>query len=143
MFPDRETVTPDPSNRAQYSSSAEGHALRYGAEIDLTEENTSHGQVILLTGRGKKVLEVGSATGSMTRVLQERECRVTCIEIDPAAAEVGREFCERMVVGSIEKLDLPGLFAGELFDVVIFSDVLEHLVDPAATLCAVRPLLAP
>lgn len=126
-----------------YSSTTEGHALRYEATIDLAEKNTSHAQVISLTGRGKKVLEVGPATGSMTRVLQELDCRVTCIEVDPVAAEVAQKYSERMIVGSIEEMDLSETLPGEEFDVVIFSDVLEHLVDPAAVLRAARPLLAP
>lgn len=126
-----------------YSSSTEGHALRYEAKIDPAEENTSHAQVISLTGRGKKVLEVGPATGSMTKVLQELDCRVTCIEVDPVAAEVAQKYSERMIVGNIEEMNLSETFPGEEFEVVVFSDVLEHLVDPAATLRGVRPLLAP
>jgi hypothetical protein len=48
-----------------------------------------------------------------------------------------------MIVGSIEDLDLSETFGEEKFDVVIFSDVLEHLVDPSEVLRAVRPLIAP
>lgn len=127
----------------QFSSSTEGHALRYQAEIDLAEENTSHVQVILAAGSGKNVLEVGPATGSMTRVLRDRGCKVTCIEVDPAAAEIAAKHCDRMIVGSVEQLNLSETFGEERFDVVIFSDVLEHLVDPSRVLRAVRPLIAP
>jgi hypothetical protein len=33
--------------------------------------------------------------------------------------------------------------AGERFDLVVLADVLEHLMDPVAALCALKPLLAP
>ncbi|HEX2178850.1 MAG TPA: glycosyltransferase [Actinomycetota bacterium] len=127
---------------AEFSSSQEGHALRYAATIDLNEQNTSQTQMILLTGRDRKVLEVGPAMGDMTRVLSERGCRVTGLEIDPVAARIAEQFCERMIVGNIEQMDLDEVFGEERFDVILFSDVLEHLVDPAAVLAKVRGLLA-
>lgn len=129
--------------RAELSSGDEGHALRYQTNIDLNEKNTSQTQIILLTGRDKKVLEVGPATGDMSKVLTERGCRVTGLEIDPVAAKVGEQYCERMIVGDIERLNLPEFFGDEKFDVVLFSDVLEHLVNPSKVLVAVRSILAP
>jgi GT2 family glycosyltransferase/SAM-dependent methyltransferase len=121
----------------------EGQALRYKTEVDLAHNNTSQTHVVMLTGWGKKVLEVGPATGYVTKVLKERGCRVTGVEIDPAAAKIAEQFCERIIVGNIERLDLPSVFSGERFDVVLFADVLEHLVDPARVLREVRSILAP
>ncbi len=91
------------SPSAQFSNAESGHALRYQTHIDLNEENTSQTQIILLAGRNKKVLEVGPATGDMSKVLEERGCRVTGLEIDPVAAKVGEQYCERMIVGDIEQ----------------------------------------
>jgi len=134
----------DPTERgAEFSSSHEGHALRYQTRIDLKEKNTSQTQIILLAGRDKKVLEVGPATGDMTKVLRDRGCRVTGLEVDPVAAKVGEQYCERMIVGDIEQMDLAEFFGDERFDVVLFSDVLEHLVDPSKVLADVRSILAP
>jgi 2-polyprenyl-3-methyl-5-hydroxy-6-metoxy-1,4-benzoquinol methylase len=104
-----------------------------------------------LIGHSKRVLECGCATGYMSRVLAERGCRVTGVEIDPAAAEQARAFCERVVVGDLDEIDLvevlgvpgePGSCALP-FDVVVFGDVLEHLKDPLRVLRASRGLLAP
>jgi 2-polyprenyl-3-methyl-5-hydroxy-6-metoxy-1,4-benzoquinol methylase len=119
------------------------NAVRYHAEIDLSQKDTSQAQLIRLTGRNKDVLEVGPATGYVTKILQERGCRVSCIEIDPEAAEIAAPFTERMVVGNIETMDLPSTFAGNRFDVVTFGDVLEHLVDPLSVLIRVRDILTP
>jgi 2-polyprenyl-3-methyl-5-hydroxy-6-metoxy-1,4-benzoquinol methylase len=119
------------------------NALRYHVELDLSQKDTSHAYLIRLTGRNKHVLEVGPATGYVTKILQQRGCRVSCIEYDPEAAEVAAEFCERMVVGNVETLDLKSAFRKQRFDVVTFGDVLEHLLDPAAVLLRVKDLLTP
>ncbi|MGH2693162.1 MAG: class I SAM-dependent methyltransferase, partial [Actinomycetota bacterium] len=121
----------------------EGDALRYEAQVDLSETNTARTQLVLMTGENKKVLEVGPATGYITEALSERGCRVTGLEIDPAAAERSREFAERMIVGDIEAMDLEEQFGEERFDVVMYGDVLEHLVDPQKVLVETRSILAP
>ena len=118
-------------------------ARRYDSQVDLSNQNASHTQLVLLTGADNKVLEVGPATGYISRVLRERGCRVTCIEIDTAAAEQAKQYCERMIVGDIQELDLLDTFGDERFDVVMFGDVLEHLVDPESVLQNVREILAP
>jgi len=107
------------------------NSLRYHIEVDLSQENTSHSQLIRLTGRNKQVLEVGPATGYVTKVLQERGCRVWCIETGPEAAKVAAAFCERTVVANVETIDLMTPFPDERFDVVTFGDVLEHAPAPS------------
>jgi GT2 family glycosyltransferase len=87
------------------------------------------------------VLEVGPATGYITKVLKDRGCTVTGIEIDPAAAREAGRFADHMIVGDIEQLDLDGVLGGQRFDVVMFGDVLEHLIDPVAVLREIRSLL--
>ncbi len=117
--------------------------LRYEADVDLNNENSAHTQLILLTGKNKRVLEAGPATGCVTRVLKERGCSVTGIEIDEQAAAVAEPFCTRMIVGDVEKMDLSATFGEERFDVVTFGDVLEHLVNPDRVLEDTRHILAP
>lgn len=116
-------------------------ARRYHMSVDLANKNLSITYLILLTGRNKRVLEAGPATGYVTEALRARGCQVTAIEKDPAAAELAARFCERMVIADIEALDIASTFAGDQFDVVMFGDVLEHLVDPKTVLEKVRPLL--
>jgi GT2 family glycosyltransferase/2-polyprenyl-3-methyl-5-hydroxy-6-metoxy-1,4-benzoquinol methylase len=121
----------------------EGDALRYEATVDLSETNTARTQLVLMTGENKKVLEVGPATGYITKALRERGCRIIGLEIDSAAAKVSAEFAERMIVGNIEAMALEEVFGDELFDVVMYGDVLEHLVDPERTLVKTKSILAP
>jgi GT2 family glycosyltransferase/2-polyprenyl-3-methyl-5-hydroxy-6-metoxy-1,4-benzoquinol methylase/glycosyltransferase involved in cell wall biosynthesis len=118
-------------------------AGRYEVKVDLSNPNSSHTQLVLLTGEKKKVLDVGSATGYLSRALRDRGCAVTAVEVDPEAARLGQRFADRMIVGDIASLDLAATLGGERFDVVILGDVLEHLVDPAAVLERIRDRLAP
>ena len=117
--------------------------LRYDTRVNLSDKNNSHTLLVLLTGRNKKVLEVGPATGYVTQALAARGCRVTGIEINPEAAKVARPHCERMIIGSVEEIDFDETFAGEQFDVVIYGDVLEHLLDPEGVLRKTARVLAP
>jgi 2-polyprenyl-3-methyl-5-hydroxy-6-metoxy-1,4-benzoquinol methylase len=121
----------------------EAEEPRYDIEVDLSKKNTSQTQIVLLAGRDKDVLEVGPATGYVAKALRDRGCRVTGIEVDEEAAEVASQFCERMIVADVEDLDLEGVFPQQRFDVVIFGDVLEHLVDPEAVLIRTARVLAP
>ncbi|HHW43766.1 MAG TPA: class I SAM-dependent methyltransferase [Desulfotomaculum sp.] len=113
--------------------------FKYDGTIDL-RPGSAAAQVLVLVGKNKEVLEVGCATGYMSRVLVERNgCRVTGIELDPRGAEKAAAVCRRVICGDIESLDLPPELGP--FEVIIFGDVLEHLRRPEETLRRVRPLL--
>src|SRR2546427_4197341 len=118
-------------------------ATRYDSGIDLSNENNSHTLLIGLTGRDRTVLEVGPATGYMTRVLKDRGCRVTAIEIDADAGALAEPYCERLIVADVEQLDFNEAFGDQRFDVILFGDVLEHLRDPAAVLRKAAAYIAP
>lgn len=121
---------------------AAGEATRYDTGVDLSDPNLARTQLVLLTPGASNVLEVGPSTGYLTRVLRDRGCRVTGLEIDPVAAEHAARVADRMVVGDVESLDFEEAFGEERFDVVMFGDVLEHLVEPGATLRRAASLLA-
>jgi SAM-dependent methyltransferase/regulator of replication initiation timing len=97
--------------------------------------------VVRLVGTGKRVLELGCSTGYMSRILRDRGCRVIAVEQDAAAATRARQFCERVIVGDVEQLDLRRTLAKDRFDVVVAADVLEHLKDPLALLRALRSFI--
>ena len=64
-------------------------------------------KLLALVGQNKKVLEVGCAMGYQTRSLKEiQHCEVTGIEIDADAATHSGRYCDHMIVGDIETLDL-------------------------------------
>jgi 2-polyprenyl-3-methyl-5-hydroxy-6-metoxy-1,4-benzoquinol methylase len=116
---------------------------RYDFEkVDL-ESGSVHADVVRLVGGAPRVLELGPATGYMSRAFAAAGSTVVGIEIDPAMAERANEFCERVVVGDLDTLDLAAEFGEDRFDAIVAADVLEHLKDPLETLNRLRPLLKP
>jgi 2-polyprenyl-3-methyl-5-hydroxy-6-metoxy-1,4-benzoquinol methylase len=116
---------------------------KYDTMVDAGAENTSHVQMLQLVGGGKRVLDVGCATGYLARALVEQGCTVWGVEYDAQAAEQARSALADVLVGDLETLDLVGYFGVGRFDVVIFGDVLEHLRRPLDVLREARPLLVP
>jgi len=114
---------------------------RYDTDVDLSNRNNSHTLMVELVGGTKRVLDVGCATGYLAEALVERGCTVSGLEHDEKAAEVARPHLERLVVGDVETMDLPGAFGDERFDVIVFGDVLEHLRDPLSVLRGAGRLL--
>jgi 2-polyprenyl-3-methyl-5-hydroxy-6-metoxy-1,4-benzoquinol methylase len=111
-------------------------AFVYAADIDLDNSNDAHTLVVRMVGENKRVLELGCAEGSTTRVLRERGCRVTGIEMDPTAAETAAEFAERVIVDNLDTINFDAALGRERFDVIVAADVLEHLSDPVRCLRA-------
>lgn len=116
--------------------------MAYDYSIDITTENSSHTKLLKLVGKGKTVLEIGCATGYMTRYMKEElGCQVSCVEIDAESAEKARPYCREMVVGDIESFDLAEAFNTKKFDVIMMADVLEHMKDAAGVLPVLRRML--
>lgn len=115
---------------------------RYEQAIDLASDST-HARVVRLVGTGRRVLELGPATGHMSRVLTERGCSVVGIEVDGEMAKEAAEHCERIIVGDLDELDLDAELGDDRFDVIVAADVLEHLRDPLSALRRLRAFLVP
>ena len=106
------------------------------------DPHSSHSLILrwLGEGRGRKLLDVGAADGLLSRRLTELGWRVTAIEADPALAQAGARYCERMITLNLDR-EIP---VGEgPFDVIVYGDVLEHLVDPLRILVELDRTLAP
>jgi SAM-dependent methyltransferase len=117
-------------------------APRYDFDmIDLDSGNV-HADVVNFVEPGSRVLELGPATGYMTRAFTEqRGCSVVGIEFDPRMAERAAAVCERVVVGDLDHLDLEAELGDDRFDAIVSADVIEHLKDPLGALCRLRPFL--
>ncbi len=107
-----------------------------------TPEST-HGMLLELVGSGKRVLDFGCASGYLAAFMKANGCSVTGIEINPQAAEAARAYCDEVIVADLDRRSLAEILPGRLFDVVVFSDILEDLRDPWRVLDEARALLGP
>lgn len=130
------TNDPHPSTDLQSEeandAASTSHA-RYDFSIDL-DSNSTHATVVDLVGTDKRVLELGPATGYMSKVLRARGCSVVGIEIDAEMASVASTYCDRVVVADIDSVDLQKELGDDRYDVIVAADVLEHLTDPLGAL---------
>jgi SAM-dependent methyltransferase len=117
-------------------------APRYDFDaIDLDSGNV-HADVVNLVEPNSRVLELGPATGYMSQALSEqRGCTVVGIEFDPEMAAKAAPFCERLIVGDLDLLDLEAELGDDRFDAIVSADVIEHLKDPLGALRRLRPFL--
>lgn len=90
-----------------------------------------------------RILEIGCGEGETGALALSRgKCAVYCgVDICRSAAERAKEKISEVLVGDIEQLELP--WGARTFDALILSEVLEHLVDPWATLRKIRLLVKP
>jgi hypothetical protein len=103
-----------------------------------TDHYSSHAQILdwIANVRSKTVLEIGPASGYLSRAMRAHGCSVTAIECDATVADATS--CDRLIIGDVQTVDLSGLSA---FDAIVIGDVLEHLPDPLATLTRLVPLV--
>ena len=100
----------------------------------------------LVPHTARRILDVGCGAGAFSAVLkQDRAARKVAVEIwglemDPEAAALAQEVLDQVQVGDATELarDLPTGY----FDCILLNDVLEHVLEPADLLAALRPALA-
>jgi SAM-dependent methyltransferase len=86
-------------------------------------------------------LDCGCGTGENARVLRQMGWRVTGITVSPRELEMASECCESVLLGDLNS-GIPQEAVGP-FDLVVFSHVLEHLLQPEVALREARRLLGP
>lgn len=109
-------------------------ASRYSQRVDLKNWNSSHTLAVTSVPPGSRVLDLGTADGSVARALKDRGCTVWGIECDAQAAAAASEICDRVIVADLEAPEAFDRLTGETFDIVLALDVLEHLRDPTPVL---------
>jgi 2-polyprenyl-3-methyl-5-hydroxy-6-metoxy-1,4-benzoquinol methylase len=100
--------------------------------FNLGSQNNSWAHLYELIPEGSRVLDVGCSTAAFGKVLIEnKKCDVTGIDLDETDITEARKNIGKALVMDINSDEASKL--GK-FDVIIFADVLEHLIDPRATL---------
>lgn len=99
-----------------------------------------------MVGGNKTVLDVGCASGYLGELLMEEENILYGIDGNEEAIKVAAQKYREVTWFDLNNSDpgrLSALFPGTTFDVIIFADVLEHLLDPEAVLRNFGRLLKP
>jgi 2-polyprenyl-3-methyl-5-hydroxy-6-metoxy-1,4-benzoquinol methylase len=115
---------------------------RYDIRVDPGSPNNAHAFAVDLVGWNRRVLELGAASGHVTRALVAQRCRVTAIEYEAESARELEGVAAEVIVGDLND---PGIFdgLGAEFDTVLAGDVLEHLLHPHEVLRRAAQLLRP
>ncbi len=119
----------------------EGSEHSYHREINIEAED-SLSKILRYIQPNKSVLELGPATGYLTKHLKEKLCcSVHCIERSEKMAHEAEKYCEKMIVADIDLIQLEDQFSENTYDYIIIADVLEHLREDEKTLISCRRLL--
>lgn len=76
-----------------------------------------------------KVLDVGCAEGNLSKMMKMKGCHVFGVEIDENSAKIAKKYCEKVIIGNVEKIKLPDEYEN-YFDYIVLADVVEHLKEP-------------
>lgn len=114
--------------------------LKYEYRVDT---DSAGERVVRIIGENKRVLELGSGPGTITKLLAKASnCRVTALEIDAEAVKKLAPYCESVYQADLNASNWPDAIKNEgKFDAVIATDVLEHLYEPLTVLKAMKGLL--
>ncbi len=112
-------------------------------DLNILDPHSAHAQIIDLIESNKKVLEIGCATGYISRCLTKaKQCKVTGVEIDHPASQKAKQYCENIIIGNIEDDAIFAQIEGT-YDIIVMAAVLEHLVNPEKVLTKIRDLINP
>ena len=115
----------------------------YESQVNPLRPNDAHGISLQLVGQGKTVLELGAASGHVTKALKSLNNVVTAVERDARFSENLSEIADEVIITDLDWLDLRERLSGKKFEVVLAGDVLEHCSKPELVLLQIHDLLTP
>jgi len=111
-------------------------------EYDKIGNNRRKGILSLLGSyEGKKILDVGCGMGHLGRILKENtQCIVDGIDISEDAIRNASDVLDSSYVADLEHGNLPDALVQSTYDVIVISEVLEHLFYPEKILSKISHL---
>ncbi len=119
-------------------------AKRYPNDAPEGELDPASSQAIILrmVGDGKRVLEIGCASGHISQHLTARGNRVTLVDIDVEALQEASDRRHEAVEADLDERSLTDVLQDRRYDVVLVGSILEHLRDPVRVLRDARTFLS-
>ncbi len=111
----------------------------YGSNI--VSEYTSLAVIEKMVGSNKSVLDVGCSKGYLGEMLMRKGNVMYGIDGNTEAVDIARRTYKEVVCADLNGMPTP--FENELFDVIVFADVLEHLLYPEELLKRYSVMLKP
>lgn len=105
-------------------------------KIDIAEETMF---LMLPNGKGRKLLDVGSGTGTISLELQKKGYEVFGLDFSTVGVQKSREKGINAIECDLDKDGIP--FENNFFDVVWAGDVVEHVFDPIFLLKEINRVL--
>ena len=128
-----------PDENAAGLTSKPVNSGRYDDRLLEPDEATSI--IVNMIAKRARVLDVGCAAGAISQLIVENCCaEVVGVEPDPDRAALAASRGLNVRLGTLEPSLISEIGA---FDIVLFSDVLEHLPNPQAVLLLARDALRP
>ncbi|MDZ7697257.1 MAG: class I SAM-dependent methyltransferase [Deltaproteobacteria bacterium] len=116
-------------------------------DIDRLDYNNIYRIQMEMIPKNTNVLDIGCATGYMSEYISNTlGCQVTGVEVQPDHGEIAKEKCSSFVLGAIDKEDTQrevDRLVGDhgKFDVILMSQVIEHIAYPEEVLVRLRDWL--
>lgn len=85
-----------------------------------------HHLALSKVGENKKVLELGCATGYITKLLKQKKCIVTAVDADSNAISLVRHIADEAIQADLNNPQ--SLKIKKHYSVVLLMDVIEHLI---------------
>ncbi len=133
-------VNPRPKRLIEQYNRNESSPFNYYLRNRRADIKTAH-EILMLISQYKKrgkLLDVGCATGSLLSVAKNMGYGVTGIDINRQSVE----FCRRELSLDVRYGSLDAVPAGEMFDIVVLADVIEHLSEPLSMLRQINKILS-
>ncbi len=105
-------------------------------EYRLDNKTTKIGELV---GTDKRVLDIGCLTGYLSHFLQQNGNTVSGVDFLTSAVNIAQSKGIDAKVCNVENDTLP--FSDNTFDCVVFSEIIEHLVDPNVALEEIKRVL--
>lgn len=109
---------------------------KYNVNINMNNRQSSHTLILEQIKPNSFVLEMGCATGYMTKYLYEKlDCKVHVVEIDKESIKQAKPYAYDWYCGDLNEDGWKKYYGTyPQYDYILFADVIEHLTDPLKTL---------